>query len=202
MCADVVRQQHLDILIYPEIGTEPVSYFLAFSRLAPVQAAWWGHPDTTGKKKSSVLPRAQGLACLISSRSRPSIFPICPYTGIPTIDYFISSDVEVPTADKHYSERLYRMAGLGAYFFRPAPTDVKRAALRQRIQAELHLPSNVHFYLCPQALFKFHPSFDDVLVDILAKDKLGYLFLLNSGDRQAWSKLLLSRMQAKMKVNK
>jgi len=123
-----------------------------------------------------------------------------PLTGIPTIDYFISSDVEIPSADKHYSERLYRISDLGAYFFRPAPTDVKRNVLRQRIQAELNLPSNVHFYLCPQALFKFHPSFDDVLVEILSKDKLGYLFLLNGGDRQAWSKLLLSRMQAKMKV--
>ncbi|PIQ28260.1 hypothetical protein COW36_04505 [bacterium (Candidatus Blackallbacteria) CG17_big_fil_post_rev_8_21_14_2_50_48_46] len=46
------RQQiadlHLDALIYPEIGMEPFSYFMAFTRLAPVQAVLPGHPVTTG----------------------------------------------------------------------------------------------------------------------------------------------------------
>lgn len=38
----------LDILFYPEIGMDPLTYFLAFSRLAPVQCTTWGHPVTTG----------------------------------------------------------------------------------------------------------------------------------------------------------
>jgi protein O-GlcNAc transferase len=38
----------LDVLVYTDIGMEPVTYFLAFSRLAPVQCATWGHPVTTG----------------------------------------------------------------------------------------------------------------------------------------------------------
>ncbi|MBW2195748.1 MAG: hypothetical protein JRF37_09315 [Deltaproteobacteria bacterium] len=38
----------MDILFYPEIGIDPLTYFLAFSRLAPVQCTTWGHPDTTG----------------------------------------------------------------------------------------------------------------------------------------------------------
>lgn len=38
----------LDILFYQDIGMEPFSYFLAFSRLAPVQCVTYGHPDTTG----------------------------------------------------------------------------------------------------------------------------------------------------------
>ncbi|MCG8512370.1 MAG: tetratricopeptide repeat protein [Rhodospirillales bacterium] len=37
-----------DILIYLDIGMEPLSYFLAFSRLAPVQCVTFGHPVTTG----------------------------------------------------------------------------------------------------------------------------------------------------------
>ena len=39
---------NLDLLYYPDIGMNPVTYFLAFSRLAPVQCTSWGHPDTTG----------------------------------------------------------------------------------------------------------------------------------------------------------
>ena len=38
----------LDVLFYQDIGMEPFTYFLAFSRLAPVQCTSFGHPDTTG----------------------------------------------------------------------------------------------------------------------------------------------------------
>ena len=38
----------LDILFYQDIGMEPFSYLLAFSRLAPVQCVSYGHPDTSG----------------------------------------------------------------------------------------------------------------------------------------------------------
>lgn len=48
-----------------------------------------------------------------------------------------------------------------------------------------------------QALFKFHPAFDDVLVEILAKDKLAYFLLLDGRDRHAWTKLLLERMKVR-----
>ena len=37
-----------DVLLYPEIGMDPMTLRLASLRLAPVQAATWGHPETTG----------------------------------------------------------------------------------------------------------------------------------------------------------
>ena len=37
-----------DILFYPDIGMHPLSYFLAFARLAPTQCVSFGHPVTTG----------------------------------------------------------------------------------------------------------------------------------------------------------
>lgn len=43
-----VAQHRLDILVYADIGMEPFTYYLAFSRLAPVQCVLYGHPDTTG----------------------------------------------------------------------------------------------------------------------------------------------------------
>ena len=44
----IIASARLDILFYPDIGMEPFTYFLAFSRLAPVQCAFYGHPVTTG----------------------------------------------------------------------------------------------------------------------------------------------------------
>jgi len=43
-----IAQAHLDVLFYTDIGMEPTTYFLAFSRLAPVQCVTFGHPVTTG----------------------------------------------------------------------------------------------------------------------------------------------------------
>jgi len=43
-----IARLELDILFYQDIGMEPLSYFLACARLAPVQLTSYGHPDTTG----------------------------------------------------------------------------------------------------------------------------------------------------------
>lgn len=46
-CAEI-RADDLHILIYPEIGMDPDAAALAAMRLAPVQCATWGHPETSG----------------------------------------------------------------------------------------------------------------------------------------------------------
>ncbi|RFC35456.1 MAG: putative O-linked N-acetylglucosamine transferase, SPINDLY family [Candidatus Nitrotoga sp. LAW] len=43
-----VKQDQLDILVYPEIGMDQGVLVLAAMRLAPIQCAAWGHPVTTG----------------------------------------------------------------------------------------------------------------------------------------------------------
>ena len=45
---EAIAALELDILFYQDVGLEPLSYFLAFARLAPVQLTSFGHPDTTG----------------------------------------------------------------------------------------------------------------------------------------------------------
>ena len=45
---EAISEARLDVLFYPDIGMDPVTYFLAQARLAPVQCATWGHPVTTG----------------------------------------------------------------------------------------------------------------------------------------------------------
>jgi protein O-GlcNAc transferase len=44
----LVADQRLDVLFYSDIGLDPLTSSLAFSRLAPVQCVTWGHPVTTG----------------------------------------------------------------------------------------------------------------------------------------------------------
>lgn len=46
--AQAIAEQEIDVLIYPEIGMDPMTARLANLRLAAVQVAAWGHPETTG----------------------------------------------------------------------------------------------------------------------------------------------------------
>ncbi len=45
---DAIKGLAPDVLIYPEVGMDKFCIKLASLRLAPVQAASWGHPETTG----------------------------------------------------------------------------------------------------------------------------------------------------------
>jgi CRISPR-associated protein Csy1 len=47
--APVLRDDALDVLVYPELGMDACSFGLAALRLAPRQYAGWGHPVTTGQ---------------------------------------------------------------------------------------------------------------------------------------------------------
>jgi uncharacterized protein (TIGR03032 family) len=44
----VIAAEELDLLLFTDIGMDALTYTLAFSRMAPVQATTWGHPTTTG----------------------------------------------------------------------------------------------------------------------------------------------------------
>jgi hypothetical protein len=44
-----VASAHLDILIFADSLSEPLSYFLQMGRLAPIQCLFWGNPVTSGK---------------------------------------------------------------------------------------------------------------------------------------------------------
>jgi predicted O-linked N-acetylglucosamine transferase (SPINDLY family) len=120
--------QQLDVLIYPEIGIDPITAKLASLRLAPVQAASWGHPHTT---------------------------------GLPTIDYFLSAEaLEPPQAERHYSERLVRLPGLGVCLepHKVVPREVDITALGIR--------DGVPLLLCAGTPFKYTPRHDAALVEI------------------------------------
>ena len=59
--ASTIAAAELDVLIYPEIGMHPLTARLAAMRLAPVQAASWGQPMTTGMPTIDLFISAQAL---------------------------------------------------------------------------------------------------------------------------------------------
>ena len=43
-----IAELGLDILVFTDVGMDTLSQTLSYSRMAPIQAVTWGHPDTTG----------------------------------------------------------------------------------------------------------------------------------------------------------
>jgi predicted O-linked N-acetylglucosamine transferase (SPINDLY family) len=82
-------------------------------------------------------------------------------TGLPTIDYFLSSDaIEPAGADGHYTERLVRLPGLGTNFQLPPMLRPLHAHSRE----DFGLATGEIAFACTQTSPKFLPSFDRVLI--------------------------------------
>ena len=101
-------------------------------------------------------------------------------SGISDVDYYLSSDlIEVPEADAHYTERLYRAETLLAYEYRMTlPDSPKR-------RSDFDLPADRNVYVCPQRLGKIHPDFDPILDGILRRDERGMVVLVEDLHRHA-----------------
>lgn len=125
-----IRDDRLHVLLFPEIGMDQTTARLAALRLAPVQAAAWGHPETS---------------------------------GLPTIDYFLSSDLMEPTdADHLYTEKLVRLPNLSIHYT-PLPVTPVAPDL-----GEFGVRGDAVKYLCCQSLYKYLPRNDDVFPRIAA----------------------------------
>ncbi len=120
----IIRSDNLHVLIYPEIGMDPMTLRLASLRLAPIQCASLGHPDTT---------------------------------GLPTIDYYLSSELMEPLdGEEHYTEKLIRLPNLGFFY---TPMDI----ISENVNREMFgLNLNSIIYLCSHALFTYLPQYDDI----------------------------------------
>jgi predicted O-linked N-acetylglucosamine transferase (SPINDLY family) len=110
-------------------------------------------------------------------------------TGIPNIDYFISSDsIEPPEASRHYTETLIKLSLMPTYLYYPdIPTqNYERAGFSLKNQGSL--------YLCPQSLFKLHPSYDATLAELLRSDPEGLLIFIDDNKGGHWKKLFIERL--------
>ncbi|NQV56643.1 MAG: hypothetical protein HQ503_12355, partial [Rhodospirillales bacterium] len=150
-----IAAERPDLIYYTDIGMEPLTYFLAFARLAKVQCVSWGHPVTT---------------------------------GIDGIDYFIScADLEGEDATSRYLEKLIQLS-------RP-PTCLYEFQTPGAGEAPtLDFAEGKTLYCCPQSLFKIHPDFDQILIELLRRDRAGVAVFIEG--LPGWSGILMDRWRA------
>ena len=99
-------------------------------------------------------------------------------TGLPTIDYFLSSELMEPLdADDHYTEKLVRLPNISIYY---NPIEV---AITETNRDMFGLPHQSVLYLCCQSLYKYLPQYDDIYPRIAQQlDDCQFLFISNPSD--------------------
>lgn len=101
-------------------------------------------------------------------------------SGLDEIDVFLGSpDLDLPGAERFYSEELVRL--------HPPPICYQRhlPATAASDLGSLKLPPQAKVYLCIQSLLKLRPDFDAVLARILAADPEGMLVIVGRRSRQS-----------------
>lgn len=85
-------------------------------------------------------------------------------TGLPTIDYFLSSELMEPeNAQEHYSEKLIRLPNIGVSYPKPYIPPVIKT------RSDYNLPDDAVIYLCCQAPFKYLPQYDFIFAEIACR---------------------------------
>lgn len=128
---DILQRDQLDVIIYPEIGMDPMCCKLACLRLAPHQAVSWGHPNTS---------------------------------GIPTIDYFLSSELMEPdNGQEFYTEQLVRLPNLSFSYEPP------ERSLPPLTREGVGIRPDAFAYWCCQTNYKYLPRNDWIFPEIAAR---------------------------------
>lgn len=109
-------------------------------------------------------------------------------TGIPNMDYFISTrHAEPEGGQRFYSEKLVELENAPSYYYRPRDPsgfDVRR---------QLGLGAQDRLYACLQTLYKMHPDFDRALVEVLRRDPGGRILLI-AAPQSTWNERLRRRL--------
>jgi len=101
-------------------------------------------------------------------------------TGNSNIDFFISSSKsEIKNAQIHYSEKVIFLDHM-LYYYEPETS----------LLLNLDNMNNQNIYSCPQTLFKIHPDFDQILKQILIKDKKAKIYFIKDNNKTLFEKLI------------
>ena len=152
-----IADQQFDIIVYPEIGMCSKNRWIAFSRLAPIQIATWGHSDTSG------LPN---IDYFVSSK----------YFNSPDDHDQYSENLILFNSLGTYYHDLCKVLKQHPDFATHDST-----AFREKIIEKTGV-KNPNIYGCLQSFFKTHPSFVKMLDDILKMYPNGVIVILSAKD--------------------
>jgi predicted O-linked N-acetylglucosamine transferase (SPINDLY family) len=111
-------------------------------------------------------------------------------SGLPTIDYFLSSELMEPeNADHHYSEQLVRLPNLSLCYHPPKLPEEPLS------RETLGIPSDRFIFLSSQSIYKYLPQ-HDTMYPMIAKKAPNACFVFISHRNPHVTQLLKSRLRS------
>lgn len=177
MVQDLISRLDLDILVFADVMSEPMNHFLAHSRLAPIQVAFWGNPITSGSGHMDYFVSSDAMEHPYRTR--------------------------IPYLDEPWTEQVVLIGGQGIWYSRPESPEQQLSSANFSIPLNLEVYDRAYFgldsawflYLCPQSVFKMHPLFDYVFRDILLVASKGHI-VVTGGRRASWTRMYHDRLVA------
>jgi hypothetical protein len=179
----MLAAQKLDVLIFGDVGMDPLGSYLALGRFAFSQIAFWGHPVTSG---------SSSIDYFVSS-------PL--FEAIQTVS---------GTRRAAHSEQLVLLDGISVAFDEPKAADqsvvaqvradIIAAAFHNKLSGVLD-ESGLQLYICAQNPTKLQPAFDIVLFGILERDPRGVVVLLRNAAQPLAHRRLVTRLNRAASAN-
>lgn len=117
-------------------------------------------------------------------------------SGLPTIDYYLSSDLMEPeNAQAHYSENLIRLPNIGVCYEKPLIPDLTKT------RSDFHLREDAVIYLSSQSLFKYLPQFDYIFAQIAQRVPQAQFAFISSHATAITAKFKVRLQQAFARFN-
>ena len=196
-----------DVALYPELGMDPTAYFLSQGRLAAVQIAWWGHPDSSGSPSidyfvagDSFIDAQRGDEALAAERFSEQLVRFeCLGTKFDDgrVDDTGGNDAALESTAVAVRARLLSVfeAAYASDMGELLAFDEPKSSALDNGTAERRL------YLCVQSFFKWHPRFlSKALLPILRADPQAVVVAPlpsnRSGHAAAWSRRLREAVAA------
>ena len=173
-----LQQLNFDVLIFADTLSEPMTHFLSKARFAPIQAAFWGNPVTTGSPNIDYFISADRM----------------------------EDPFRTKMARDTYEEQVVLLDGQGIWYTEfeelrnkyfgdegPSKEGGSMMTLEDFGLPTSALPRDAHIYLCAQSLFKLSSAFDDVVGRLLTADPSGVV-IFTSGRRDKWTQTFRERL--------
>jgi predicted O-linked N-acetylglucosamine transferase (SPINDLY family) len=148
---NIIANHRLDILVYPEIGMDIFYYYLAYSRLAPIQINTWGHSETSG---------IDTIDYYFSSK------------------YY---EILETQARNHYSEKLVCLDSICTYYYSLRIYDFYQTLNESTQNSNLlyyNLPKCCNIYGIFQTVFKYNYNIIKIIKNILFQDPKALILIL------------------------
>lgn len=176
MAAELIVSLNPECVVFVENINSPIMHFLAYERFAPIQILLMGAPITGGIPSIDYFLSGDRLEHPFRTQASGDLSHMEPYTE--QVVLFDGQAISFPEHQYHPQQDSSLSAG-EAMYSSYSITNSNGDHSNHIGYDDLNVPivEKGSIYMCFQNIFKMHPIFDSVIVDVLHGDPRGHFVL-------------------------